>query len=121
MFVRKTLMITLVLLISAVCLPAQDSGQTASKTSSQTTIEGCLQFSDGHYRLTDSNGTVHQLSNEANKLTHYVGQQIKVTGAPGVRTVDTTIQGAASSAKEQQVFKVKTVTHVADTCKSPGN
>jgi hypothetical protein len=115
--VRKTLLLTLVFLTSAVWLQAQDAG----KTSSPTSIEGCLKFSDSHYRLTDSTGTVYQLSNEANRLTHYVGQQIKVTGMMGVRTVDTTIQGAASSAKEQSVFKVKTVTHVADTCKSAGN
>ncbi|MGC2108305.1 MAG: hypothetical protein WA655_02240 [Candidatus Korobacteraceae bacterium] len=117
---RKTLLLTLILLTSAVWLQAQDSGQMSNKSSSPTTIEGCLKHTDGHYRLTDSNGAVYQLSNEANKLTHYVGQQIKVTGMMGVRTVDTTIQGAASSAKEQPVFKVKTVTHVADTCKSPG-
>lgn len=114
---RKALMLSLVLLTSAIWLQAQDAGQTA-KTSTATTIEGCLQFTDGHYRLTDSSGTVHQLSNEANRLTHYVGQQIKVTGMPGVRTVDTTTQGNESTAKEQQVFKVKTVTHVADTCKA---
>lgn len=117
----KTLLVTLLLLTSAVWLQAQDAGQTSGKASGPTTIEGCLQFSDGHYRLTDSTGMVYQLSNEANKLTHYVGQQIKVTGAPGVRTIDTTIQGGASSVKEQHVFKVKTVTHVADTCKPAGN
>jgi hypothetical protein len=115
--VRKILLLTLVVLISAAWLQAQDSGQMSSKSSSPTSIEGCLKFADGHYRLTDSTGTVYQLSNEANKLTHYVGQQIKVTGMMGVRTVDTTVQGTESTAKEQSVFKVKTVTHVADTCK----
>jgi hypothetical protein len=115
--VRKILLLTLVVLISAAWLQAQDSGQMSSKGSSPTSIEGCLKFADGHYRLTDSTGTVYQLSNEANKLTHYVGQQIKVTGMMGVRSVDTTVQGTESTAKEQSVFKVKTVTHVADTCK----
>jgi len=107
------------LLISAVWMQAQAAGQTSGKTSTVTTIEGCLQYTDSHYRLTDSSGAVHQLSNEANKLTHYVGQQIQVTGMPGVRTVDTTVQGAESSAKEQPVFKVKTVKSVASTCKAP--
>ena len=79
-------------------------------------LEGCLKFADGHYRLTDSTGTVYQLSNEANKLTHYVGQEIKVTGMMGIRSVDTTTQGTESRQK-QAVFKVKTVTHIADTCK----
>ncbi len=112
---RKTLVVTLVVLVSAMWLAAQDSGQM-SKSSGPTTIQGCLSYTDGHYRLTDSSGNVYQLSNEANKLTHHVGHEIKVTGMPGVRTVDTTTQSAASSAKEQPVFKVKTVTHVADTC-----
>ena len=117
---RKTTMVTVALLITAVWLQVQAAGQTAGKTSSLTTIEGCLQFSDSHYRLTDSNGTSYQLSNEAKKLTHYVGQQVKVTGMPGVRTVDTTTQGAESTAKEQPVFKVKSVTGMAGTCKPAG-
>ena len=116
---RKTWLLILVLLFSAAWLQAQSSGQASGKTSGVTTIQGCLQFTDGHYRLTDSSGTVYQLSNDANKLTHHVGHEVKITGAPGVRTVDTTIQGAASSAKEVPVFKVKTVTHVADTCTPP--
>jgi hypothetical protein len=107
-FVRKVLMITLVLMVSAVWLQAQDA---------PTTIQGCLQFK-GHYFLTDSSGTVYQLSGAAQKLQAHVGHTIEVTGKPGTRTVGTTIQGGASSAKEQQVFKVSSVKHVADTCKA---
>lgn len=115
---RKTLLLTLVILISNVWLQAQDSGQMSGKTSGPTTMQGCLAFTDGHYRLTNSSGTTYQLSNEANKLTHYVGQWIEVTGMPGVRTVDTTSEPGAggSTVKEQSVFKVKTVKHLADTC-----
>ena len=110
----KTLLLILALLISTVWLRAQDAGQT----SSATTIQGCLKYSKGHYRLTEDNGTVHQLSGEANKLTKHVGHEVEITGMPGVRTVGTTIQGSASSAKEEQVFKVKSVKHVADACTS---
>jgi len=112
--VRKTLVITLVVLVSAMWVAAQD--QMSKSSSGPTTIQGCLSYTDGHYRLTDSSGKVYQLSNEANKLQHHIGHEIKVTGMPGERTVDTTTQGAASSAKEQPVFKVKTITHMADTC-----
>lgn len=111
---RKVLVVTLVVFVSTMWLAAQD--QMSKSSAGPTTIQGCLSYTDGHYRLTDSSGTVYQLSNEANKLTHHVGHEIKVTGMPGVRTVDTTQQGAASTAKEQSVFKVKTVTHVADSC-----
>jgi hypothetical protein len=60
-------------------------------------------------------------SPRANKLTKHVGQQVEITGTPGLRTVGTTIQGGASSTKEQQVFKVKSVKHIADTCTSAGH
>ena len=114
---RNTLTLTLVLLISAVWLQAQDMG----KTSALTTIQGCLAYTDGHYRLTDSRGKVYQLSNEANKLTHHVGHEVAVTGKPGVRSVDTTVQGSESSVKEEPVFKVTSVKHIADTCKAASN
>lgn len=113
---RKTLVLTLVIFVSTMWLAAQD--QMSKSSSSPTTIQGCLSFTDGHYRLTDSSGKVYQLSNEANKMTHHVGHEIKVTGMPGVRSVDTTPAegGGESTVKEQSVFKVKTVTHVADSC-----
>jgi hypothetical protein len=118
---QKTLMLTVVLLISAIGLQAQAMGQAGGNSSASATITGCLQFTDGHYRLTDNSGKVYQLSGEANKLTHYIGQQVAIAGMPGVRTGDTTVQGSESTAKEQAVFRVKTVQHLADTCKAAGN
>ncbi len=116
---RKTMVVTLALLFSTIWLQAQAAGQAADNTSTQT-LQGCLKYSDGHYRLTDSTGTTYQLSNEANKLTHLVGQQVEVTGKPGVRTTDTTTEPGAggSTVKEKSVFKVKTVKKIADTCSS---
>jgi hypothetical protein len=69
-----------------------------------------------NYTLTDSNGKVYQLSDEANKLTKHVGHEVKITGTPGVRTRDTTQQGTESTVKEIPVIRVKSVTHVADKC-----
>jgi len=116
---NKTLIVTLGLLISAVWLQAQDAGQTMGKTSSLTTFQGCLQYTNGHYRLTEDNGKAHQLQSEANKLTHYVGHEVAITGKPAIRSVDTTTQpGLESSAKEEPVFKVTSVKQVADTCTS---
>ena len=114
-------MFALVLLISALWLQAQDAGQTTGKTSGLTTIQGCLQYTNGHYRLTEDNGTTHQLQSEANKLTHHVGHEVAVTGKPALRSVDTTVQGTGSTAQEESVFKVSSVKHIADTCKSAGN
>jgi hypothetical protein len=119
--VHKTMMVILVLLVSTLWLQAQDAGQTASKTSGLTTIQGCLQYTNGHYRLTEDNGTTHQLQSQANKLTRHVGHEVELTGTETVRTVGTTIEGAASSVKQQPVFKVSTVKHVADTCTTAGH
>ncbi len=109
---RKTLLITLVLLVSAMWLQAQDS----MSKSGPTTITGCLATVGNHYTLTDSSGKVYQLSDEANKLTKHVGHEVKITGTPGVRTRDNSQQGVESSVKETPVIRVKTVTHIADTC-----
>ena len=113
----KTLTLTLLLVISAAWAQAQDAGQT----SGPTTIQGCLQYTNGHYRLTEDNGTSHQLQSEANKLKSHVGHEVQITGKTTIRTVDTTVQGSESSAKEEKVFKVTSVKHVADTCTSAGH
>ena len=122
----KNLILALSLLLSAGWLQAQtrvsssDTSQAPAKTSGPTTIRGCLQSAAGTFTLTESNGTVHRLSGYANKLSHQVGHEVQITGKPGVKTVDTSQQNIASSAEEIPVFEVKTVTHIADTCKSPG-
>ncbi|MGA9567214.1 MAG: hypothetical protein WBS19_16945, partial [Candidatus Korobacteraceae bacterium] len=70
---RKTLMLILVLLASALWMQAQDAAQAPSTASGLSTIQGCLSYTKGHYRLTEDNGTVHQLQSQANKLTKHVG------------------------------------------------
>ena len=114
---RKTFMLSLLLLISAVWLHGQDAGQAPGKTSDVPTLQGCLQNSHNTYTLTEENGTTHQLVGALNKLGHQVGRQIEVTGKPGMRTADSTLAGGASSATEQEVFEVKTVKRLADECK----
>jgi len=114
--VYKQLLLTVTLLITT-ALGAQDAGKAASPSE----IQGCLQYTNGHYRLTEDNGTTHQLQSQANKLGKLVGHEVAITGKSAVRTVDTTIQGAASSVREEQVFKVTSVKQMADTCKTAGN
>jgi hypothetical protein len=118
--VRKTLMLTLVLMVSAVWLQAQDAAKTSGKASDLETIEGCLQRSEGQYTLIDSTNTIHHLVGGASKLSHHIGHQVEITGKPGVRTLDTTPQGAASAAVVQPIIEVKSVKHIAETC-TPGN
>jgi hypothetical protein len=112
--VRKTLLITLVLVFSAVWLQAQAMGQSGDM--SPNSIQGCLSYGGGHYWLTDSNGEKYQLQSQANQLQKHVGHTVELTGTDTVRTVNTTQQGNASTAHQQHVFKVKTLKHIAETC-----
>ncbi len=111
---RNTLMLVLVLLICAVCLPAQDKG----KKSNLDSIEGCLQRTEGQYLLIDSTNTLHHLVGGAKLLSPHIGHEVEITGKPGSRTLDNTPQGAASSARVQATIEVKSVKHIADTCTS---
>lgn len=119
----RTILLTLVLLISAVSLQAQegspglDSWQPLDRTAGVTTIEGCLQTYGSHFTLTDHSGRVQQLSLQANKLGSQVGREVEITGKPGLKTIDTTESEIASSATELPVFEVRSVKRIADTCK----
>src|SRR5271166_1583732 len=112
----KTLIFAL-LLIGAATLQALEGhpGWSADQKSESapTTIQGCLQSAAGHFSLTESNGTVHQLA-FSKKLIHFDGHEVTITGKPSVRTVSETSYGAASSAEEFPIFEVKTVTQLAD-------
>ena len=118
--VRKTVMLTLVLLVSAVWLPAQDAGK--GKTSDLETIEGCLRHSAGQYTLIDDTNTIHHLVGGAKLLTHHVGHEVEITGKPGcAHSGRHSSWAAASGAVVQATIEVKSVKHIADTCKVAGN
>lgn len=112
-------LLILALLLSPEWVQAQPAGPSSdkNKTASLTTIDGCLQSADNEFTLTESDGTSHTLAGNGNKLNHQVGHQVEITGKPGIRTVDTTPVGGASSAKEIPVFEVKSLKQIADTCK----
>ncbi len=116
----KTLMIALLFVASAACLPAQQGSssdnQMSDKKPAPTTIEGCLQNSAGKYTLTEADGTVFTLSSHANVMAKHIGHEVQVTGVPAVKTVSTTQQGVASTAKQIPIFRVQSIKHVADTC-----
>ena len=118
---RKILILILLLLTFAVWSQAQDAGntngKTSGKTSGLTTMEGCLQSSNSQYTLTDDTNTSHILTGAVRKLSPQVGHQVEVTGKPGMRTIDNTLVGGASSVIEQPIFEVKSVKLIAATCK----
>jgi hypothetical protein len=114
---RNLTMLTLVLLISSICLAARDQDQSSGVSSDMKTVQGCLKTSMGRYTLTEEDGTLHYLVGAAGKLGHQVDRQVEIAGKPGMRTFDSTLVGGASSAVEQPVIEVKTVKRIADTCK----
>jgi hypothetical protein len=121
---RKILVFTLALLASAVWLQAQsgypglDAWQAAGRTSSLTTVQGCLQSSGGDYTVTDNTGAIHQLQGNTARLSRYVGRQVEITGKPGLKTTDTTEKGIASSATEEPALTVEGAKQISETCSS---
>jgi hypothetical protein len=114
--VRNTLILTLALLVCAVCLPALGKSKANDKTSDLETMQGCLHRSMGEYTLIDDTNTIHHLQGLESQLSHHIGHQVEITGKPGVRTLDTTPAGGASAAVVQPIIEVKSVKHIADTC-----
>ena len=121
MFMRKTLMLALMLVISALWLQAQEGNPGAdiwlpAAGTSPTTVEGCLRSSGGQYLVTDTEGTVHLLTGSTARLSPYVGHRVEITGKPTVITLDTTVIHAASTAEELPALEVKTAKEISNTC-----
>src|SRR5690349_20395559 len=112
-----TVVFSLLLLALSPALPAQPVGEGASgaKSSNRSEIaeiQGCLQRDQGFYILVDANNEYQRLSDNKN-LKKLVGHEVRLTGTPEIRTIDTTPPGAASSVVEQHYFKVTTVQDVS--------
>jgi hypothetical protein len=117
------LMITMLLLTSALWLRAQEGmpGADVSRApagKSPTTIEGCLYSSGGHYTVTDKHGNVHRLTGSTAKLSRFVGHEVAITGKPTVITLATTMTQTASSAEELPALRVEHAKLLSNTCKS---
>jgi hypothetical protein len=119
-----TVVFSLLLLALSPALPAQPVGEGASgaKSSNRSEIaeiQGCLQRDQGFYILVDANNEYQRLSDNKN-LKKLVGHEVRLTGTPEIRTIDTTPPGAASSVVEQHYFKVTTVQDVSPNCRVYG-
>lgn len=123
---RKTFMLAMVLLTSALWLQAQQSYPSSSGTqssdqsmsqssgqsmSNSTTVRGCLQGTNGSYTLTDEKGMTYQLSGDTSKLAEHVGHEVQITG-----TTSAASQTGSSSMGSQQTLEVKHMKHISKTC-----
>jgi hypothetical protein len=122
-FMRKTLFVVLVLLSSAHWLQAQEGIPGADiwlGPTGPSTVDGCLQSSGGHYTVTGKDGTVTDLTGDTAWLSQYVGREVEITGKPTIRTLDTTVIHAASTAEELPALEVKNAREISKTCKWRG-
>ncbi len=114
---------SLVFVMCAAMVAAQPGGQSpqadqsSAGKSSLATIQGCLQRSQGNYILVDEDNTFRRLSNNG-KLKGLLGHEVRLTGKPAIRTIDTTQPGTASTAVEQRYFEVKSVEDVSPNCQA---
>ena len=118
---RKTLLLPLMLLVPVFWLQAQEGHPGADiwlapPSNFPTTIDGCLQSSGGHYRVTDKDGTVYDLTGNTARLSRYAGHQVEITGKPTVRTLNTTVKDAASTAEELPALEVKSAKEISGAC-----
>jgi hypothetical protein len=119
----KTLLLSLVLLTSAAWLQAQAYPQSAPTQtpdgkSGYMTVEGCLQGSDGNYTLTADSGTMYQLTGNTAELKDHVGHQVQITGMTSGSSAAGSSSESAAGGPQQATLEVKSMKHIAKTCKS---
>lgn len=123
----KTLMLALAILCSAAWLQAQNpSSQTshaiptqAGAASGQTSVEGCLQSSNGSFTLTDNAGTTYQLQGDTSKLSKHVGHEVQITGSTSGSSA-AAASGSTPAGSQQKTLTVEKVKHIAESCKTMG-
>ncbi len=121
----RTFLLAISLLASAAWLQAQSqypqtgSSQKGASASGQTTVEGCLQGSDGNYTLTDKSGTTYQLQGDTSKLSAHVGHEVQITGSTtSASSATSPTTGTPAGATPQPTLTVQNMKHLSKTCKS---
>jgi hypothetical protein len=120
----KKLLLAISLLVSAVWLQAQsqypqtESSQTEASASGHTTVQGCLQGSDGNYTLTDDSGTTYQLQGDTSKLSAHVGHEVQITGSATSASTTSPTTSTPAGATQQPTLTMKNMKHISETCKS---
>ncbi len=116
---RKTLMLTFVLLGAALWLQAQEGYPGLDRLAAPVdppTVQGCLVNSATHYYVVCKDGTVTRLTGNTARLSRYVGHEMEIDGKPTIITIDTTAAKAASTAEELPALDVKSAKELAKTC-----
>jgi hypothetical protein len=110
--------VLLVLLVSASIIAAQDNNPPKGASSDnsrlsrgQITVEGCVSRSNGDYTLVKPAMTYELDPTGKTKLSHYLGQQVQVTGttSPSLRTSSDSLEGRAPSSVTLTVTSIKNI------------
>lgn len=127
---KRILLLSSILLLSAVWAVAQYDNQSStssqssqtSSTASETTIQGCLSGANGNLSLTDKSGTTYQLTGDTAKLEKHVGHTVELTGTEVTSSASNATEnssGAMSgSAEAQPMFNVTSFKHISSKCSS---
>jgi hypothetical protein len=118
---KRTLLLSLLLLLCAAWLMAQQQGSTSgdsqsSRSGNETTIQGCLSGSEGNFTLTDDSGNTYQLKGATSKLSKHVGHEVQITGATTESAAATSPTTGTPTSAAQRTLDVKTVKHVSTNC-----
>lgn len=122
---KKILLLSSILLLSAVWAVAQSSSQpsTTSSDLGNMTVEGCLSGSVGNYSLTDKSGTTYQLTGDTARLENQVGHTIQVTGtssdssaANAAKDPSGAMSGSTGSNGAQTALNVTSFKHISANC-----
>jgi len=112
--------VLLVLLVSASIIVAQDNNlpkgaslANSKPSKAQITVEGCVSRSNGDFTLVkpDPAMTYELHSTGKMKLSHYLGQQVQVTGttSPSLWTSSDSLEGRAPASVTLTVTTIRTV------------
>jgi hypothetical protein len=116
----KTLMLFLAMLTSAAWLQAQTYPQSSpTESPGNKTVQGCLQASGGGYTLTADSGRVHKLNGNTAELKDHVGHEVQINGTSSGSSAASPFSATGAATSQQETLDVKSMKHVATTCKSP--
>jgi Protein of unknown function (DUF5818) len=119
----KTLLLAFTLLFSTAWLYAQtypqtEPSKTATSSSEKTTVQGCLQGSEGNYTLTDNAGMTYRLEGDSSKLSAHVGHEVQITATRSSSSAASSTTSTTTGGTHEATLNVQSVKHISKTCKS---
>jgi hypothetical protein len=119
---KKMILLSSILLLSAVFALAQygsqdNSSQSSASNAGMMTVQGCLSGSDGNFSLMDSkSGTTYQLTGDTARLQMHVGHTIQVTGTNAAGPANGQTGAMSSPSDSHPTLMVSSFKHVSATC-----